>query len=141
MKRAFIFLVIIFLINIPSVYYGWYMELWWIDIVFHFLGGFFVAIFMADYLKNHLIKREPIKNALIIAGATVFIGVVWEFSEYIGNQTLIEPFYRWFKIRVYFMGDLKDTVADLLLDILGAISFTVLHFLWRRNSHQGQTLT
>ena len=87
-----------------------------------------MAMFMAAYLKNHLVPEINIKNTLIVVGATLFIGVIWEFSEYIANQILIDPFYRWFGIRAYFMGDLPDTVSDMLMDILGALTFTSLYF-------------
>ena len=140
MRRAFFFLVLIFIINIPGLYYGWYLKWEWFDATLHFLGGFFVAMFMAEYLKDRLVPTGKVKNTLIVIGATVFIGVVWEFSEYIANQTLIEPFYRWLEIRAYFMGDLPDTVNDLLMDILGANSFSFLHLFWRREPQKLNSL-
>ena len=123
MKKAFIALVMLFLINLPSLYFGWYLKRDWVDIALHFAGGFFVAMFMADYLKDRLVSGQWIKNMLIVIGATIFIGVVWEFAEFIANQTLVEPFYRWFGIKAYFMGDLPDTVNDLLMDTLGGLGF------------------
>lgn len=136
MKKALIALAIIFIINVFSLYYGWYLEWDWFDISMHYLGGFFVAMFMAYYLRDRLVPGINIKNALIIVGATLFIGVVWEFAEFIANQILIEPFYRWFGLRTYFMGDLKDTITDLLMDTLGSITFMFLHFIRGRNPHQ-----
>lgn len=109
----------------PSLYYGWYLKWAWFDVVMHFSGGLFMAMFMATYLKEHLRTGEVIKNLLVIVGATVFMGVAWELAEYTANQTLIEPFYRWFGIRTYFMGDLDDTITDLLMDISGALLFTI----------------
>ena len=143
MKKAFIGLVAVFLINLPSLYFGLYLRWGWVDVVLHFAGGFFVAMFMADYLKDRLVSGQVgqstqqdlsarsstydisalIKNCLVVVGATVFVGVVWEFAEFIANQTLVEPFYRWFGIKAYFMGDLTDTVNDLLMDTLGALVF------------------
>ena len=87
-----------------------------------------MAMFMAYYLKDRLAPEVNIKNILIVVGATLFVGVVWEFAEFIANQILIEPFYRWFGIRTYFMGDLKDTINDLLMDTLGSLTFTLLYF-------------
>lgn len=136
MKKPFIALLATFLINLPSLYYGWYLKWWWLDIALHFSGGFFTAMFMAHYLKNHLLPEEKIKNALIVIGATVFVGVIWEFAEYIANQTLTEPIYKYLGIKAYFMGDLKDTVMDLLLDILGGLTFYGSHLFRSRNSHQ-----
>ena len=132
MKKAFIALVIIFGINIFSLYYGWYLEWDWFDITMHSLGGFFIAMFMASYLKDRLVPKIDVKNILIVVGATLFVGVIWEFAEFIANQVLIEPFYRWFGIRTYFMGDLKDTINDLLMDTLGALTFMSLLFFSKK---------
>lgn len=87
----------------------------------HFLGGFFMAAFMWQYLGDSL-PKDKLKNVLVMVGVVSFIGVVWEFAEYIANQTLIEPLYKYFQIKAYFMGDLGDTMNDLLMDILGALS-------------------
>ena len=133
MRKAFIALLAIFLINGPSLYYGWNLRWAWFDIILHFSGGFFMAMFMTAYLKERLFDRDGIKNALIIAGATVFMGVMWEFAEYIANQTLIEQTYLWFRIKVYFMGDLNDTILDLFLDIVGALVFILT--LYRRQAN------
>ncbi|MDP3792604.1 MAG: hypothetical protein Q8Q89_02640 [bacterium] len=133
MKKAFIALVTVFVINIPSLYYGWYLKWDWVDIVFHFTGGLFVAMFMADYLKDHFVSREWVKNMLIVVGATVFIGVVWEFAEFIANQTLADLVYSKLGVRAYFIGDLQDTINDLLMDILGALTFMSLHFFKTKN--------
>jgi uncharacterized membrane protein YjdF len=131
-KKAILFLTILLLSNIPSLYYGIYLDHAWFDTAQHFLGGFFVAMLMAGYLKDHL-TEDKLKNALIVVGATIFIGVIWEFSEYIANQTLVEPFYRWFGIRAYFMGDLQDTIMDLLMDTLGGMTLFIVHSVWNRN--------
>lgn len=125
MKKAFWALVFLFLIDIPSIYYGWYLNWDWVDIVLHFAGGFFVAMFMADYLKDRLIPGQGIKNALVVVGATIFIGVVWEFAEYLANQTLMEPAKKYLGVNAYFMGDIQDTIMDLLMDILGALTLVI----------------
>lgn len=137
MKKAIFALAILLVSNIPSIYYGWYLKVAWFDVGQHFLGGFFVAMLMSYYLADRLVIKNQstndvsalVKNALIVVGATVFIGVVWEFAEYIGNQTLAEPLHRWTGIKAYFMGDLNDTVMDLMLDTLGALSYLAISFL------------
>jgi hypothetical protein len=139
MKTAFVWLLIIFIVNLPGLYYSWYIKWAWFDIVLHFSGGFFMAMFMAGYLKDRLIAGEFIKNALIIIGSTLFMGVIWEFSEYIANQALIEPTKKYLGVTAYFMGDLNDTILDILLDILGAASFAVLHFFRGRKTHEIET--
>ena len=138
MKKAFLFLVLIFVINLPGLYYQWYLNYWWFDTALHFLGGFFIAMFFAAYLKEHISGTAKLKSTLVIVGAAMFIGVTWEFAEYIANQTLVEPFYNYFGVRAYFMGDLSDTVNDLTMDMLGAGLFAWLHLATRLN---GSSLT
>lgn len=84
-----------------------------------------MAMLMARYLAD---VRSPtkLKNYLIIVGAVSFIGVVWEFAEYLAAQTLIEPLYNNFGFRVYFIGDLGDTINDLLMDVVGAFSWLTI---------------
>lgn len=91
-------------------------------------------MFMAGYLKDRLVPKINIKNMLIVVGATLFVGVTWEFAEYIANQILIGPFYRWFGIRAYFIGDLPDTINDLLMDTLGALTFMSLHSFYKKTN-------
>lgn len=129
MKLPLIFLAIIFLSNLVGMYFGMYLT-WWFDMIHHFLGGFFVAMLMRYYLKS-AITGDKLKNALIVIGATIFIGVMWEFAEYIASQTLIEPIYNNLGVKAYFIGDFDDTINDLLMDILGALAFVGSYFLQR----------
>ncbi len=96
-----------------------------------------MAMLFSIYLRNHLLDGAKIKNTLILVSAVAFIGVAWEFSEYIASLTLINPIYNHFHVRTYFIGDLDDTLNDLLMDISGAILFAsiFLHSFWRRKSH------
>ena len=96
-----------------------------------------MAMLLATYLKDHLFSNSKLKNTLIILGVVTFIGITWEFAEYLASQLLIEPIYRNFGIRAYFIGDLSDTINDLLMDILGAGLYSfILHSLWRRKIHK-----
>lgn len=104
----------------------------------HFLGGFFVAMLVTNYLADIVdlkikIKISEIKKYLILAGTVTFIGVVWEFAEYLAAQTLIEPLYNNFGFRAYFIGDLDDTINDLLMDIMGTFSWLILITYRNRN--------
>jgi len=82
----------------------------------YYLGGIF-KLRITDY------ELTTLKKYLIIVGAVSFIGVVWEFAEYAAAQTLIEPLYNNFGVRAYFIGDLNDTIKDLLMDIVGAFAW------------------
>ena len=124
MRLAILFLILVFLTDML----GFYIDSYRIpiyDTVLHFSGGFFVAMFFYHYLREYMGKKEPkIKKWLIITGATVFIGVIWEFSEYIATVLLSDYLYN--HGIICCMGNLNDTVNDLAMDILGAIAFVIL---------------
>lgn len=137
MRVVIFFLILIFLINMIGLYRQWYLYYSWFDQVLHFSGGFLVALLFSIYLKDHLLpNNEKTKNALIIVGVAVFIGVVWEFGEYAANLLISPIIYEHYGIRTYFMGDLADTVNDLLMDTLGASTFFILHLLRSRKTHK-----
>lgn len=96
-----------------------------------------MAMLFSAYLKDHLLDSSKLKNTLIILGVVSFVGVTWEFVEYIANVVLSPIIYDLFAVKTYFMGNLNDTINDLLMDILGAGVF-VLHFLWSRKAHKVQ---
>ena len=140
MRRTIFFLILIFAMDIIGLYYRWYLSYSWFDQVLHFSGGFFMAMLLSKYLKDHLLADSKLKNTLIILGVVSFIGITWEFVEYIANLILSPIIYNEFAIKTYFMGDLNDTINDLLMDILGAGVFAfILHFIRSRKAHQIQT--
>jgi len=140
MRTAILFLILTFLIDMVFGLGLRFYRILYFDIILHFLGGFFVAMFFYDYLKEYMKgpKINPfdklkvdteqsrrIKKLLIITGVTVFIGVIWEFSEYIATALLSNYLYDNYGI-ICCMGDLSDTVNDLAMDIIGAIAFVIL---------------
>lgn len=93
-------------------------------------------MFFSIYLKDHLFENSKLKNTLIILGATSFIGVTWEFAEYLANVVLSPIIYNSFAVKTYFMGDLNDTVNDLLMDIFGAGTLSlILHSFRSSKTH------
>lgn len=81
-----------------------------LDIVFHFLGGFFVALFFIGFLKKALIaERSLTKDVVLIVGASILIGVIWEFFEFFTGFTPPPT------VNIF-----QDTLLDLVMDIAGA---------------------
>src|SRR3989338_6979065 len=122
MRLAIIALIIILAINlIGGLYYNLY-KFPWFDATLHFSGGVFVALLFSQYLKPHFRPNSKMANMLIIVGATMLIGVVWEFTEYTADHIIKPPLRAAYGPKVpNFMGDLDDTISDLLLDTLGAM--------------------
>lgn len=126
MKTAILFLVLIFLIDLAI---GFPFRMWrfpLFDASLHFFGGFFIAMFFYNYLKDS-IKTRFLKIALIIVGVTVFIGMMWEFTEYSATRLFGNYLYDKYQI-ICCIGNMDDTFNDLAMDIVGAITF-VLAFL------------
>jgi len=129
---GFWLLVLLFTINIVGGFVFNLFDVWYFDIVLHFLGGFGVYLFAKQFFKQALKNASWFDSALLLTGATIFVGVFWEFGEYALSiiwQTRPEG--------LTFIGDLMDTMNDLLMDMLGAVMAavtTLLHFFRHRKS-------
>lgn len=85
-----------------------------------------MAMLMSHYLAD-VKTPSKLKSYLLVAGAVIFVGVIWEFYEYVASQILIQPIYDNLGVRAYFIGDLDDTMNDLLMDIIGALAFVSIY--------------
>jgi hypothetical protein len=95
----------------------------------HFAGGFFVALFMYGYLYEIVSAKDIplIKKWLVIIGATLLVGVIWEVTEWIGS---------YYDSPYMSIGSLNDTILDLGSDTIGAALLLLLHPVGRRNSQK-----
>lgn len=119
----FWFLITIFFTNIVGGFAFKLYEVWYFDIIMHFLGGFGVYFLAKKYFEQILKEASFFDSTLLLIGMTVFVGVVWEFYEFaLSNIWRIRP------DEVELIGDLRDTIYDLAIDTFGAITGSVLHF-------------
>ncbi len=127
-KIALIALPIIFFSNLLiGVIMGIGLKHDFFNTVHHFAGGFFVALFMYGYLHEITTSNKIpwIKKWLVIIGATLVVGVLWEVIEWIGS---------YYNNPYMSIGSLNDTILDLGSDTLGAIFLMLLHPFRSRNS-------
>lgn len=126
MRLAILFLILVFLIDMLGFYLGAARPEFY-DTALHFFGGFFVAMFFVHYFK-HLTPGNPgtpgLKKVFVIVSAVIFVGVMWEITEYIATILFGGYLYETYRI-ICCMGSLDDTISDLTMDILGAISFSL----------------
>lgn len=106
----------------------------WFDTSLHFLGGLGVYFIISTYFKTDLAGLPWLKKTILLVGATILVGVIWEFAEY--SFTAIPAILPLPWDGLSFIGDLPDTLADLSLDILGALMGSVLHSFRKRQSEQ-----
>ena len=103
----------------------------WLDMTYHFLGGFFMAMFLYAYLNKSLQTNIWfLKRTLIIVGATLFIGVMWEFAEY-GASFILDGSIPKLLHAKTLIGGLDDTINDLSMDLFGSFVFSVVYFRTR----------
>ena len=104
---AVTFLISEFIFNPSKLYF----EIKWFDIIMHILGGFLLTgfVYNVSYINKILNKN---KMFLILFALVLFIGILWEISEYIrdiyGNNV-------W--------GGWIDTIKDLIDDSIGVLIY------------------
>lgn len=104
----------------------WLFFHWWVDIVLHFLGGFWVFV-LARYILEHYGNEitgnhKNIVTFFAFISFVAFVGVCWEFFEFVLDR------YITFKGFTYLPLVFEDTLLDLLTDILGGTTAFVLYF-------------
>lgn len=73
-------------------------------------------MFISEYFGKELLAQAGVlKYFIIIAGSTALVGVFWEIAEYIFG------IYKFKKSGTKkYITEIKDTIEDLFLDIVGA---------------------
>lgn len=115
---SIIVLVGLFVINIVfGMYYGFGFRHYWFFEILHFLGGFFMAMFLANFIDSKIL--------IFIGIATV--SFFWEITEYfIGkNPKLSYGFKKTFDLKrgTNLQPKWQDTFLDIILNFGGAIIF------------------
>jgi hypothetical protein len=111
---------------------GYYVRFWWWDVVLHVTSGFLLGItgFLLVYVLNQEEKidlyMKPGFLALFSFAFALAVGTVWEIFEYTMDN--------FFGLDMQKSG-LVDTMWDLIVDAVGALSIAVLgYFYMKRGS-------
>ncbi|HEU5161545.1 MAG TPA: hypothetical protein VFV54_00220 [Thermoanaerobaculia bacterium] len=103
---------------------GFYERFWWWDLVLHAASGFLLGIFgfLLVYVLNEKeeieLHMKPLFVALFAFMFSVGLGAIWEIFEFAMDVTL----------RVEMQHGLTDTMADLIVDTVGAAVIAVLGY-------------
>ena len=107
---AFLYILAIYLSKYGAKFY-------WIFELEHFLAGFFIAMFLSNFLFN---------NINIIA-LVVSIGILWEIWELIVNKNRNIQRFLIDKFNYYIDREsTANSMRDLLLDFFGVVTFLYL---------------
>ena len=117
-KRLIYLILFILVVNFLSNKFYWYYSVWYLDMIMHFLGGFWVGL-LAIYLFPPKDYAFDVKTILKILLFVLLIGVGWEIFEILVNDVLARnPF------------NTLDTLSDIFFDLSGG-AFAILYFLKR----------
>ena len=116
LKHLVFMMFFIFLANFLILKFYWYSLIWYLDIVMHFLGGFWVGLF---FLYVFFRKEQPSFTSGLffkLLFITLLVGLLWELYEFLLNIIAITPF------------NLNDTILDIFSSLLGS-TVSVFYFL------------
>lgn len=92
----------------------------------HLAGGFSMGLLFLYFWDENLRSSGAGKNILFsviaIVAFAVLIGVFWEFAEFSYDKLLPE-----LAVRFPTQPSVDDTIADLLLDLLGGLAVAFLY--------------
>ena len=97
----------IFFTNNVILKFYWYYSIWWLDMLMHFLGGFWVGLFFVYVFYN---KNTFSKQLLAVIFCVLLFGILWEFFEFFMNVIAHDSF------------DILDTLSDIFFDLAGGFS-------------------
>lgn len=111
----------IFIINIAfGIKYGFGFRHYWFFEAEHFLSGFFLAMFLTNFISSKI---------LIFTGIAI-ASFLWETAEYLlgKNQKLSANFKKIFNLvkNVNTRPKWPDTILDVILNFAGAAVFVYL---------------
>lgn len=111
---------LLFILNEVALYLNLYWTLWWLDLAFHFVGGFAVGglaigLFVARGMSFW-------KSASTVLIATFIIALVWESYEFLFRDSYTEEY-------------VIDTITDIILGVAGGLSALLYapRGLWKHN--------
>jgi hypothetical protein len=115
LKTLIFLMLFIFGLDFLGRTFYWYYTVWYFDIITHFLGGFWVALF---FLYTFLLFDKKAGIFRILLGV-LLIGILWEIFEYIVfNRIGGTPF------------DSFDTSLDIVMDMVGGVAS--MFYVYRR---------
>lgn len=135
---AFLVLVLILVLGTHAAALGGFLsyEIWWLDIVLHFVGGLWIAVFAFWFLfgyKSYPTDIVPAKVLFVgLISFAALAGVLWEFFEFSWDYFIAGPYGQ-----IQAQRNLPDTMSDLFFDFLGALVasafFSYYYFYGLRN--------
>ncbi|MBI3638194.1 hypothetical protein HY227_00420 [Candidatus Wolfebacteria bacterium] len=90
----------------------------------HFLGGLLVAMifFWLIWPKLQITNGKALIAIVLVVSFVVFIGVLWEFFEFLYDVFISTKGYALLQIA---QQGVSDTMSDLFFDLFGGLAFSL----------------
>lgn len=113
-------LVVLYLLSLYANSLGLFDRCVWLSPLFHFSGGFLVALvlFSCYQIFDDLKIAPGFLLFISVVSITLLVGVFWEFYEFVSDQIL----------QTNHQTTIEDTLSDLFMDIVGALVFCIVYF-------------
>lgn len=122
---AFILLALLFGAWLLGLKYGIFFLIKWLDMPFHFFGGFSVYVLWRVFGKGSGMEIVGYQKVFFLflagIGFVMFVGVFWEFFELFLDRFIAHTGF------TYLSGVYEDTLSDLFLDFLGGSTAFLLY--------------
>ena len=117
-SKKFIWLLLFVILTYWAfgMYYHLVFRYWWFDILTHTMGGAWAMFFAHRYLNDWFLSPSFLKNIILILGVVTLCGVLWEFGGFVLDRYIVKTGF------TLLSGTYEDTLADLLWDMVGALS-------------------
>ncbi|MFT7616230.1 MAG: hypothetical protein ACI8Y7_001059 [Candidatus Woesearchaeota archaeon] len=128
LESDFFLTLFIFMSVILGDIHGAYQVFWWWDIFLHTLSGTALGLvgFTIAYLLVEYSEESRLSSTLFISfafGFAVTIGVMWEFIEFIIDNTT----------SYVMQHSLQNTMKDLAFDAVGGVVAAIMVYLYLTN--------
>src|SRR3990167_10395183 len=124
-KFASGFLVLLLGAWLVGLQYDLFFLVRWLDMPFHFLGGFLAYVLWLVFWKRPEIAMTQRQKAFFLflasIGFVMFVGVFWEFFELVLDRFITHAGL------TYLSGVYEDTLSDLLFDFFGGSTAFLLY--------------
>lgn len=115
-KRLIYLIFLILALNFVASKLYWFSSIWYLDMILHFLGGFWVGLLFFYIFSPRNISIKLVAQILLFVLA---IGIGWEVFESLVNEVILNnPF------------NYPDTISDLLLGVAGG-GVSIFYFFKR----------
>jgi len=104
LKQIIVLMIFMFVANHLAAKFHWYYSISWFDMLMHFLGGVWVALFFLYVFK---VQTSFARKFLIVISSVLVVGLLWELFEFGMGIIAGENF------------SISDTLSDIFFDLTG----------------------